>query len=88
MGSVRGLHGDYKALVVQGEWIMAAWSDFREGNGDIYFSRSRHARTGTLPRQTFARRWNPRTDPPRDRVDAPEQLTPYISTRPPTQPDR
>jgi hypothetical protein len=66
-GSISGFYGDYKAIVVQGEYVYAAWSDFRYGDGDIFFTRSKHARVGPLPRRgAEVRRWSPWTDPPRD----------------------
>lgn len=83
-GSISGFYGDYKAIVVQGEYVYAAWSDFRYGDGDIFFSRSKHARVGPLSRRaTRGRRWSPWIDPPRDAhlIDPDWQRVPR-STRP------
>lgn len=84
VGTIQSFHGDYKGLVVQRNWVMAAWSDFRNGHGDIYFSRSPHARTGTLPGQTRGRTKTSWTTPQSGATTGPPPK--YISTRPPQDP--
>jgi len=38
-GNVGGFYGDYKGLAIQGNDVVAAWADSRNGDNDVYFSR-------------------------------------------------
>ena len=39
-GNPPSFMGDYKAVAIQGDDVLVAWCDSRNGNGDIYFARA------------------------------------------------
>lgn len=40
-GPLAGFHGDYKGIAIQGDDVLVAWADSRNGDNDIYFSRGK-----------------------------------------------